>query len=84
MGSISTFELSNGRTLDENINIELLKRIDWLKVNKLSLNGNKTKPMIFHMAQRKRNPPIIKIDEIQLEPISNINFLGIIINENIN
>ena len=30
------------------------------------------------------NPPIIKIDEIQLEPISNFNFLGIIINENIN
>ena len=40
--------------------------------------------MIFHMPQRKLNPPIIKIDEIQLEPISNFNFLGIIINENIN
>ena len=35
--------------------------------------------MIFHMPQRKLNPPIIKIDEIQLEPISNFNFLGIII-----
>ena len=39
--------------------------------------------MIFHMPQRKLNPPIIKIDEIQLEPISNFNFLGIIMNENI-
>ena len=84
MGNISTFELRNGRTLDENINFELLKLTDWLKVNKLSLNANKTKLMIFHMPQRKLNPPIIKIDEIQLEPISNFNFLGIIINENIN
>ena len=40
--------------------------------------------MIFHMPQRKLNPPIVKIDEIQLEPISNFNFVGIIINENIN
>ena len=84
MGNISTFELRNGRTLNENINFELLKLTDWLKVNKLSLNANKTKLMIFHMPQRKLNPPIIKIDEIQLEPISNFNFLGIIINENIN
>ena len=84
VGNISTFELRNGRTLDENINFELLKLTDWLKVNKLSLNANKTKLMIFHMPQRKLNPPIIKIDEIQLEPISNFNFLGIIINENIN
>ena len=84
MGNISTFELRNGRTLDENINFELLKLTDWLKVNKLSLNANKTKLMIFHMPQRKLNPPIIKIDEIELEPISNFNFLGIIINENIN
>ena len=49
MGNISTFELRNGRTLDENINFELLKLTDWLKVNKLSLNANKTKLMIFHM-----------------------------------
>ena len=37
MGNISTFELRNGRTLDENIHFELLKLTDWLKVNKLSL-----------------------------------------------
>ena len=84
MGNISTFELRHGRTLDGNIHFELLKLTDWLKVNKLSLNANKTKLMIFHMSHRKLNPPIIKIDDIQLEPISNFNFLGIIINENIN
>ena len=36
------------------------------------------------MPQRKLNPSIIKIDGIQLEPMSNFNFLGILINENIN
>ena len=83
MRNISTFELRNGRTLDENINFELFKLNDWLKVNKLSLNANKTKLMICHMPQRTLNPPIIQIDEIQLQPISNFNFLGIIITENI-
>ena len=37
MGNISTFELRNGGTLDENIIFLLLKLNDWLKVNKLSL-----------------------------------------------
>ena len=85
MGNFSTLELRNGRTLDENINFELglLKLNDWLKVNKLSLNAKKTKLMILHMPQRKLNPPIITMDEIQLEPISNFHFLGILINENI-
>ncbi len=46
-----------------------------LKVNKLSLNANTTKLMIFHMPQRRRNPPIITIDEIQLEPISKFDFI---------
>ena len=41
MGNISTFELRNGRTLDENIHFELLKLTDWLKVNKLSFHAKK-------------------------------------------
>ena len=34
------------------INYELLKMSDWLTVNKLSLNVDKTKYMIFHNYQR--------------------------------
>ena len=38
--------------ISNSINIELTKITDWLKINKLSLNEDKTKYMIFHTQQR--------------------------------
>ena len=39
----------NGNPADEHLlNMELCKITDWLSANKLSLNVNKTKCMIFH------------------------------------
>ena len=35
-----------------NINVELQKISEWLEVNKLSLNANKSKYMIFHHPQK--------------------------------
>ena len=40
------------KTESENINIELSKVTTWLQLNKLSLNCEKTKAMIFHTSQR--------------------------------
>ena len=37
-----------------NINNELSKISEWLKVNKLSLNTKKTKAMIFHMPHNSK------------------------------
>ena len=39
-------------SVDE-IHLELENISNWLSSNKLSLNVNKTKCMVFHMAQRK-------------------------------
>ena len=39
------------------INSELDKISDWLKTNKLSLNVNKTKMMLFYQFQRKVDIP---------------------------
>ena len=36
-------------TIENNFNNELEKFDKWLKVNKLSLNCNKSKAMVFHM-----------------------------------
>ena len=56
---------------------------DWLKLNGLSLNGRKTKLMMFHTPQKVVPQLILKMNNIELEPITDFNFLGIIINRHL-
>ena len=66
------------------LNEELTKVYDWLAVNKLSLNVRKNKYVIFH-AMNKRiqdTVPNLEIDGIPLERVQNLNFLGLLLNEN--
>ena len=67
-----------------NINEQLGYVYDWLTVNKLSLNTKKTKHMIFHTMDKKIDDliPEIKIDDRLIERLSNFNFRGLILNEN--
>ena len=45
--------------------------MEWLQLNKLSLNIAKSEFMIFHMAQYQVvHPTILKINKIQIEHIS--------------
>ena len=50
--TISVFPASNSRELSLKINNELLKIINWLRANKLSLNVKKTKYMQFRFSQK--------------------------------
>ena len=52
---------------------------DWLKANKLSLNVNTTKAMVFHMSQKWIQLHLLKIAGADIELVDNFNFLGIII-----
>jgi exonuclease III len=64
------------------INSELNKIFQWLCVNELSLNINKTKYMVFHLPQKKLNViPNLSINNIDLERVSEFNFLGTTITE---
>ena len=84
VGNLSNFDNNNGNDSNTNINIELVLLNDWLKLNKLSLNETKTKFMMFYSQQRE--VPNIKLDYEQytdLEPITDFNFLGIIINKHV-
>ena len=58
---------------------------DWLVINELSLNIEKTKYMIFHVMDKKINDqiPEIKFDNISIEGVSNFNFLELTLNANI-
>ena len=65
------------------INNELNKVYDWLTVNKLSLNTQKTRFMIFHTSKKKiiHRLPNLLINKNPIENVHDFNFLGIILNE---
>ena len=69
--------------LNNNINEELNKICDWLYVNKLALNVDKTKAMIFHMPQKKVEKPVLLVNGTVIEYVNNLNFLGITLNNHL-
>ena len=71
-------------TVDEVLNKELKNVADWLKVNKLSLNVDKTKAMLFHVPQKRVSIPSIRIDNFEISFVNEFNFLGIILDKGIN
>ena len=59
------------------INVDLRKVSMWLKKNKLSLNLDKTKLMIFHRKQKRVKELNITINGTIIERVQSLNFLGI-------
>ena len=76
--------LNNEDTQNEPLNYELANFHNWLKANKLSLNVDKTKAMVFHMPQKRIQLPLLKIAGADIEFVDNFNFIGIIINKHLN
>ncbi len=71
-------------TLPFQINRKLAFINDWLKSNKLSLNINKCKYMIFHTLQKTVNTVQLHIENTNVDIVYKFNFLGLTINENLN
>ena len=69
--------------IEADITNELEKVNIWLKLNKLSLNTQKTKLMVFHRKQKNVSEINLSIDHNQIEQIPVFNFLGIIFDENL-
>lgn len=73
--------------LFSSMNDELKKVSSWFKCNKLTLNINKTKWILFHSVSKKRylppNLPKIFIDEIEIKRDFVTKFLGVVLDENI-
>ena len=72
----------NRDTSDQDISDELQKVSNWLYSYKLSLNVNKTKYKVFHSAQRQVMYPILTLNIIEIERVTQFNFLGVIISSN--
>ena len=77
----------NIEQISTSINSELNKIAVWLAVNKLSLNIQKTKFMIFHYPQRvitENDIPCLVINNTLIERVTEFNFLGLTVNEYMN
>ena len=72
-------------SLSTKINSELQIITDWFYANKLSLNANKTKYLIFHTTRRHISEDTfgIKINNINIERTRNMKFLGVYMDENL-
>ena len=66
------------------INDELSKIIEWLNINKLSLNKNKSKYMIFHMHKKEIPSFSLKLGNTNIEKVDDFNYLGLTVDTNLN
>ena len=57
------------------INYELGKVIEWLNINRLSLNKHKSKYMIFNVPRKETQTLSLKIDNVNIEQVDELNFL---------
>ena len=71
--------------VDDWVNNELEKIYDWLTVNRLFFNLTKIKWMIFHLKQTDTCSlvPKLVINNIQIEKVDNISFLGVCLDSNL-
>ena len=65
------------------INYELCKVMEWLNINRLSLNKEKSKYMIFHVPKKEMQTLTLKIDKINIEQVDEFNFLGLTLDTNL-
>jgi hypothetical protein len=70
------------KQLNEIIQIEMNKITDWLNANKLSINTQKTKFILFTSKNKKLKDDIkILINNESIKQVKNTTFLGIVIDE---
>ena len=81
LGSFNSNQQQN--SVEQNINEELNKIRGWLKVNKLSLNAKKSKFMIFKQVNKKIKPLSLKIENTNIERVTDFNCLVLTISDNL-
>ena len=78
--TVLTLTNSCPKLFNKNVNFELVKIDEWLKLNKLSLNTNKTKFMVL-TKQRSAWHFDIRIGKTNIEQVHEIKYLGVIFND---
>ena len=65
------------------INAELSNVIEWLNINKLSLNKSESKYIIFHVPNKYIQYLTLKIDNVIIEKVDEFSFLGLTVDTNL-
>jgi len=72
------------KTVETNLNFDLKSLNQWLCANRLSLNIDKTRLLLFHSKYDKKEIDInIKMKGVRLEPSHSVKYLGIHLDENL-
>ena len=77
-------DITQDNTIEYLINAELSKVVEWLNINKVSLNKAKSKYMIFHVPSKGIHSLTLKIDNTTIEKVDEFNFLGLNLDSNLN
>ena len=74
------------KSLETVLNLDLKITSDWLKANKLSLNVDKSKLVIFKSKQKRfdNNDISIKLNGCKLNPTDHVKYLGLYLDKNLN
>ena len=75
---------NNLRKLINTLHIELNILYAWLQSNKLTLNLLKIHYMVYHRAKHKHMDVKLCINKVPIQQVDNTNFLGVIIDDNLN
>ena len=72
------------KTLESDLNQDLKLCSEWLNANRLSLNVDKTKLLLFHSKKKKMDYDIsIKINGSKLNPSDHVKYLGVFLDKNL-
>ena len=71
-------------TIESFINADLSKVVEWLNINKLSLNKTKSKHMIFYVPSKGIHSLTLKIDNTNIGKVDEFNFLGFTLDSKLN
>ena len=75
---------NNPNELITTMNTEIIKVVEWLRMNKLSLNLKKTHFIIFRRQRAKVNmSEKLMIDNVEIENVEHTKFLGVVIDQNL-
>ena len=68
-------------SLIKTFNVEMHEIVNWLNANRLSLNLDKTKFMIFRPKGKLSEPPKLIVNNTQIKQVKKFKFLGVFIDE---
>ena len=70
--------------LENTVNVEITKISEWMNINKLSINLQKTNAMLFGPKNYNQVNPSVSINSKEINFVEHTKFLGVILDRNLN